>query len=84
MLIRYDLDYINDLEAGLDKISRLELQIAKREEFVGTNISLDKLRAQSLLIGILIDHLQHDDNSEPIRNETLLQHLRKLINNNIC
>lgn len=84
MLIRKDLDYINEIEAGYDLISRIETKIAKQEEFIGNNKQLDKLRAQSLLMHALIDAIQYDDNERPITNETFLLCLRKLINTNIC
>lgn len=84
MLIRYDLDYKNYIEAGYSLIARIEKSIAKKEAFVGTSKQIDTWRTQSLLISAIVDHLQHDDNESPISNETFLQCLNKLITSNIC
>jgi len=84
MLIRHQLDYLNSFDAAYSKIAKIESQIANREEFVGNSKQLDKMRAHSLLMSILVDHLQNEDNESPIGNETFLQCLNKLITTNIC
>ena len=84
MLIRYELDYLNSFDAALSLIAKIEAKIANREEFVGNNKQLDKLRAHSLLLSAIVDHLKHEDNESPISNETFLQRLNKLLTSNIC
>jgi hypothetical protein len=84
MLIRFQQDYLNSFDAAYSKIAKLEAKIANKEEFVGSSKQLDKMRAHSLLISALTDHLQNEDNESPIGNETFLQCLNKLITTNIC
>jgi len=84
MLIRFSDDYINEVNAAYDLVGRIQAFLCEKEKFMGNSQYLDKLYAWSMLLSGIIDHLEHDDNSDPKANEALLLCLRKLLAKNIC
>lgn len=80
MLIRFTDDYINDINAGLNMIGKIHSCLCCKEPFLGNSKALDKLYMYSAVIAGIVDHLMHDDNSNPKENESLLMCLRTLVN----
>ncbi len=84
MLIRFTDDYIADILAAYQLVGDIQYRLSEQEKFMGNSRFLDKLHAQSIVLSGIIDHLEHEDNSDPKSNEALLLCLRSLRDKNIC
>lgn len=84
MLINYADDYVNYINAGYILLGDLEATIAQKEKFMGKSKYLDNLRAHSLLLSAILDHLSYNDNLDPQRNEKFLLCLKSLLNKKLC
>jgi len=84
MIIAFSDSYVNDINIGLTMIGQIHCKLANHEPFMGNSPTLDKLYMLSILINGIVDHLAHDDNSNPADNEALLLCLRSLNNSKVC
>jgi hypothetical protein len=79
MLIRFPQSYRTVVLSAIDRIAEIQLLIADKEMFVGSGPELDRLRAMSLIMSAVVDHLCYEDNEDPGMNENFLQELSNLI-----
>ena len=84
MIINFSDSYIDEINLGLTMVGHLHCKLANHEPFMGSSPALDKLYILSILISGIVDHLAHDDNSNPADNEALLQCLKSLNNSGVC
>lgn len=84
MLINFTDDYINTIFNARLLIGEINFVLASKEPYMGESKFLDKLYAQSITMLGIIDHLEHDDNSDPKVNEGLLMCLKELLSKDIC
>jgi hypothetical protein len=84
MILQFTDSYVDEINFGMKMIAEIQSRIAHHEPFMGSNQHLDRMYSISIVISGIIDHLLHDDNSEPKDNEKLLMCLRSLNNSNIC
>jgi hypothetical protein len=79
MLLNFTDSYISSIKRGYALVAKIQAKIANKEKFVGNDKTLDRLYAHSVLILAIIDVLEHDDNSNPMGNETFLNELNYLL-----
>lgn len=84
MLVNFTDSYQDYIFTAINLLGSIETTIAKKEKFMGESKYLDNLRAHSLLLHALIDHLSYDDNSDPALNERLLLCLKTILNKKLC
>jgi len=84
MLVNWTDSYVELFQAAGAKISDIHSTLCLKEPYVGNSPALDDLYAHSIALAAILDYLEHDDNSDPRFNESILLCLRKLVNKNIC
>lgn len=84
MLVRFTDDYIDEISEGLALLGQIQSYLCCVEPFVGSSKVLDGLYAHSVVIAGIVDHLMHDDNSNPEDNEALLLCLRTVLDLKLC
>lgn len=83
MLIKFTDTYEASIQEAYKRIAQVNLKIADKEQFVGSDKVLDRYYAFSLVLSALVDIIENDDNTNPIGNESFLQDLNYLLTLNI-
>lgn len=84
MLIKFLDSYENYMYEARQLIGRLTYHIAKQEPFVGSSPTLDRFYALSTILEAIVDHLEYENNLDPIFNERLFENLKRLLSMNLC